>query len=76
MKLSNYRGESAPVGQLLPPNETSHTCNGLHLIEFLVKVVLRNPQTIDCSPETGGKDTLLKTTPTKHIEHKVKLVTT
>lgn len=76
MKLSNKREERAPVGQLLSPNEISNTCNGFHIIELLAKVVPRKPQTIDCSPETGGQDSLLKTTLKKHIEHKVTLVIT
>lgn len=73
-------GRQTPSENLSLPIENSNSGNGLHLIELLAKGVYRNPQTaedmaatiasaIDCSPNTEGKDLVLKTTLTYIVGH-------
>lgn len=84
MKSLNNRVHRAPAGHLLSLNEASSTGNELCLIKFLDKGVPRNLQitqaivkTISCSPQSDGKDLLLKTTPVQPLEQReVKLLPT
>lgn len=81
---SPYGGGSAPTRYLSPSNEISNARSGFCLIESLAKGALWIPsnnsgyhQAVVCSPQTDGKDPLLKTAPTHLIEHgEVELVPT
>lgn len=86
MESPNNEGDKGPTRLLLPPNEIFSAKNELYLIELLAKwSPMKTPKQLGLLPrlltsypsQTDSTALLLKTIPTKLIEHgEVKLMVT